>query len=90
MPKLVPISSIKMMKILKSLGFSLIRIKGSHYFWHCERMGKNTIVPKHSRETLDTSLKMLNTRCLTFARTVLSKVIPLLRLRGGLKVVFLI
>ncbi|MFA5001032.1 MAG: type II toxin-antitoxin system HicA family toxin [Candidatus Paceibacterota bacterium] len=56
MPKLVPVSSTKMMKILKRLGFSLIRVKGSHYFWHCGQTGKNTIVPKHSRKTLDTSL----------------------------------
>ncbi|MCX6714077.1 MAG: type II toxin-antitoxin system HicA family toxin [Candidatus Vogelbacteria bacterium] len=56
MPKLTPISPAKMMKILKSLGFSLIRIKGSHHFFHCAQTGKNTIVPQHSKETLDVSL----------------------------------
>ncbi|MCX6714084.1 MAG: type II toxin-antitoxin system HicA family toxin [Candidatus Vogelbacteria bacterium] len=45
-----------MMKLLESLGFSLVRIKGSHHFFHCVQTGKNTIVPQHSRETLDISL----------------------------------
>jgi len=56
MPKLTPVSPAKMMKILKRLDFSLIRVKGSHHFFHCHRTEKSTIVPRHSGKILDVSL----------------------------------
>jgi predicted RNA binding protein YcfA (HicA-like mRNA interferase family) len=49
MPKLNPISGKKLTKILKSLGFVIIRIKGSHHYFH-HSDGRSTTVPIHSNE----------------------------------------
>ena len=51
MTKLVVIPSQKMIKILKKLGFKLIRQKGSHmFFQHSD--GKVTVIPDHKGEDL--------------------------------------
>lgn len=49
MPKLNPISGKKLTKILKNLGFEIIRIKGSHHYFH-HKDGRSTTVPIHSNE----------------------------------------
>ncbi|MCG2690124.1 type II toxin-antitoxin system HicA family toxin [Candidatus Parcubacteria bacterium] len=56
MPKLSPISAKKMFKILKKLGFELIRVKGSHHFFLNNKTGKTTTVPFHTREDLSVGL----------------------------------
>jgi predicted RNA binding protein YcfA (HicA-like mRNA interferase family) len=40
---------------LGKLGFSVLRIKGSHHFLHHED-GRNTVVPAHSGETIGPGL----------------------------------
>lgn len=52
MPKLVPVSAIKMMKILKQLGFEEVRVKGSHHFFIHPLSNKSTTVAFHSGEVL--------------------------------------
>ena len=52
MPKLNLISTKKMVKILKYLGFELLRNKGSHHFFFNKDSGKTTVIPIHSTETL--------------------------------------
>lgn len=55
MTKLVTISPKKMEKILKKLGFTLIRQKGSHaFFQHSD--GRSTVVPMHKGEDLGKGL----------------------------------
>lgn len=56
MPKIVPISGNKMIKILKLSGFELIRIKGSHHFFKNNTTGSVTTAPLHSNEDLGISL----------------------------------
>jgi predicted RNA binding protein YcfA (HicA-like mRNA interferase family) len=41
--------------VLGKLGFSVLRIKGSHHFLHHED-GRNTVVPAHSGETIGPGL----------------------------------
>ena len=52
MPKLVPVSASKLMKILKKLGFEEVRVKGSHHFFIHPLSNKSTTVPVHSGEVL--------------------------------------
>lgn len=52
MPKLVPVSAIKMMKILNQLGFEEVRVKGSHHFFIHYLSNKSTTVAFHSGEVL--------------------------------------
>lgn len=52
MPKLVPVSAKRMIKILLKLGFDLLRIKGSHHFYLNTKTGKTTVVPVHNNEVL--------------------------------------
>jgi len=47
MPRLVPVPAPKLIKILVSLGYKEIRIKGSHHFFTHPISGKNTSVPVH-------------------------------------------
>jgi len=44
-----------MVAALGKLGFSVLRIKGSHHFLHHED-GRNTVVPAHSGETIGPGL----------------------------------
>ena len=57
MPKLVPISGKRIVKILYLAGFDLIRIKGSHHFFKNRESGDVTTVPIHSNE--DLGIRML-------------------------------
>ncbi len=52
MPKLNIISAKKMIKILKLLGFKLLRKKGSHHFFINYKTKKTTVIPLHSNEDL--------------------------------------
>ena len=52
MPKLIPVTANKMMKILKQLGFGEVRIKGSHHFFIHPLSNKSTTVAFHSGEVL--------------------------------------
>ncbi len=55
MTKLVTISPQKMEKILKKLGFNLVRQKGSHaFFQHSD--GRSTVVPMHRSDDLGKGL----------------------------------
>ncbi len=56
MPKLVPITAFKMIKLLKQIGFEEIRIKGSHHFFINKFSNKSTTVPVHSNEVLGIGL----------------------------------
>lgn len=52
MPKLIPITASKMIKILERIGFKNVRIKGSHYFFIHQISNKSTTIPVHSNEVL--------------------------------------
>ncbi|KKU68538.1 MAG: HicA family toxin-antitoxin system [Parcubacteria group bacterium GW2011_GWA2_47_16] len=52
MPKLIPVTASKMMKILKQLGFEEARIKGSHHFFLHPLSRKSTTIAFHSGEVL--------------------------------------
>ena len=55
MTKLPIISANEFIKILKKLGFEVIRQEGSHIFLkHSD--GRTTVVPNHPREDLDRGL----------------------------------
>jgi len=55
MSKLAIVSAAQMSKILRHLGFSLVRQKGSHaYFQHPD--GRATVVPMHRGEDLGRGL----------------------------------
>jgi len=53
--KLPVLSADELAKILKKIGFELIRQKGSHMFFkHPD--GRTTVVPRHPREEIDRGL----------------------------------
>ena len=52
MGKLNIISAKRMIKILRILGFELIRSKGSHHFFLNENNNKTTVIPVHNNEDL--------------------------------------
>jgi predicted RNA binding protein YcfA (HicA-like mRNA interferase family) len=52
MPKLVPVATSKIIKILKHLGFEEVRIKGSHHFFIHPVSKKSTTISVHSNEVL--------------------------------------
>lgn len=54
MPKLIPISARKLIKIIKILGFIEIRSKGSHHFFLNPNSKKTTTIPVHSGEDIST------------------------------------
>jgi predicted RNA binding protein YcfA (HicA-like mRNA interferase family) len=56
MPRLVPIDAEKMIKILVRLGFSVVRIRGSHHFLYNEMTKQTTVIPLHKGEQLSTGL----------------------------------
>lgn len=56
MPKLVPISGKRMVKILLKIGFKLIRSKGSHHFFFNEKENKTATIPIHKNEDLSIGL----------------------------------
>ena len=52
MPKLVPITASKIIKILERLGFQEVRTRGSHHFFIHPISHKSTTIPVHSGEVL--------------------------------------
>jgi predicted RNA binding protein YcfA (HicA-like mRNA interferase family) len=52
MPKLVPIQALKMIKLLRKLGFEEVRVRGSHHFFINPISKKSTTIPVHSNEVL--------------------------------------
>ena len=44
----------KTLSILKKAGFEILRVKGSHHFFHPD--GRSTVVPVHAGETLGPGL----------------------------------
>ena len=52
MPKLVPITTSKIIKILTRLGFEEVRIKGNHHFFIHPITKKSTTISVHSNEVL--------------------------------------
>lgn len=52
MPKLVPITTSKIIKILERLGFEEVRTKGSHHFFIHPITKKSTTISVHSNEVL--------------------------------------
>ena len=61
------VDGAKLIKILRRLGFEVIRIKGSHHFLR-HPDGRSTVVPVHSKETIGIGLfhKILKDCELTF------------------------
>ena len=55
MSKLPQISANEFIKLLKKLGFKIIRQKGSHIFFRHDD-GRTTVVPNHPGERLDRGL----------------------------------
>lgn len=55
MSKLVPASHRVVFKVLKKLGFRLVRQKGGHSIWE-HQDGRITVVPVHSREEIGKGL----------------------------------
>ncbi|MFH1836106.1 MAG: type II toxin-antitoxin system HicA family toxin [Methanobacteriota archaeon] len=55
MSKLPLLKARELAKILKKLGFELIRQEGSHMFFK-HQDGRTTVVPKHSGEHIDRGL----------------------------------
>ena len=55
MKKLNPISSEKLIKILKKQGFEEIRQKGSHKFFR-DSEGRTTVIPFHKGEKIGRGL----------------------------------
>ena len=56
MPRLVPISPKKIIKMLLDLGFQNIRSKGSHHFFLNSKTGETTTIPIHGNENLSVGL----------------------------------
>jgi predicted RNA binding protein YcfA (HicA-like mRNA interferase family) len=56
MPKLNTIPAKRMIKILRALGFILLRSKGSHNFFFNRESGRSTVVPIHGGEDLSTGI----------------------------------
>ncbi|MEK6838150.1 MAG: type II toxin-antitoxin system HicA family toxin [Candidatus Thermoplasmatota archaeon] len=55
MPRLIPLPPRKVLKALESLGFVVVRQRGSHVFLrHAD--GRSTVVPIHSREDIGRGL----------------------------------
>ena len=55
MPKLVPISPQKLIKIVEQLGYRFVRQKGSHATYANEQ-GKIVVIPIHSGNKIDRGL----------------------------------
>ena len=56
MVRLVPVSSKKMIKILKKLGFEEVHRKGSHCFFLHPITRKTTTIPYHGNEDISIGL----------------------------------
>ncbi|MCK5320082.1 type II toxin-antitoxin system HicA family toxin [Candidatus Parcubacteria bacterium] len=56
MPKLNIIPAKKMIKILKLLGFKLMRVKGSHHFFLNSETGRTATIPIHRNSDLSAGI----------------------------------
>ena len=56
MPRLIPISGKKLLKILVKKNYEIVRISGSHHFLENKVENKSTTVPIHSNEDLGRGL----------------------------------
>lgn len=56
MPKLNPLPAKKMVKILISLGFIEMRVRGSHHFFFNDVSKKTTVIPIHNNEYLSVGI----------------------------------
>ena len=55
MSNLPSIDGFRLIRILKRIGFEVIRIKGSHHFLR-HGDGRQTVIPAHAKETIGTGL----------------------------------
>ena len=55
MGRLPQLSAVELIKILKKIGFEILRQEGSHVFLK-NKDGKTTVVPNHPGEDLDRGL----------------------------------
>jgi len=55
MSNLPSIDGLMLIRILRKLGFEVIRIRGSHHFLRHED-GRATVVPVHAKETIGVGL----------------------------------
>ena len=55
MPKLPRLTGTELLKALQRLGFSVVRVKGSHHIMKSDD-GRRTVVPIHSGETIGPGL----------------------------------
>ncbi len=56
MSRLPQVNARQLVRALQSLGFQLIRQKGSHAFFRHPTSGRVTVVPIHGREDIDRGL----------------------------------
>ena len=56
MPRFVPTPPRKIIKILQTLGFAQVRVRGSHHFFFNPGTKKTTTVPIHGNENLSVGL----------------------------------
>lgn len=50
MPKLPVLTPQNLAKALEKAGFELIRVRGSHYYYHNKQTDRIAVVPFHSRD----------------------------------------
>ena len=55
MSNLPSIDGLRLIRILRKLGFEVVRIKGSHHFLRHDD-GRTTVVPIHAKETIGIGL----------------------------------
>lgn len=55
MSNLPSIDGLRLIRILRKLGFEVVRIKGSHHFLRHDD-GRATVIPVHAKETIGTGL----------------------------------
>jgi predicted RNA binding protein YcfA (HicA-like mRNA interferase family) len=55
MPKIPRITAKELLKALGKLGFSVLRVKGSHHYI-CHEDGRSTVIPVHSGEDIGVGL----------------------------------
>jgi predicted RNA binding protein YcfA (HicA-like mRNA interferase family) len=56
MTRLPQVMAREVAKVLRALGFALVRQKGSHSFWRHPATQRSTIIPAHGGEDIDRSL----------------------------------
>jgi len=56
MPHLAPVSTKKLLRLLKQEGFVCIRSKGSHNYFYNENDGRTTVIPIHANRDIGVGL----------------------------------